>query len=165
MMGPFTCKLRDHPIQGRSLAELSQRHRLFRDWTGLTALEFPLGVVRDEAGEVVAMISFEGRVWEVGCREVTASASADDAAMRALWRERQAEHYAAGPTPPGCLYDPYAEVAPVSREAELIAALEAIQRLLKDWPTERALTALGSERATTKKREARAICAKALRCE
>lgn len=50
-----------------------------------------------------------------------------------------------------------------NREKELIVALEAVQALLIDWPTMRALTALGSERATEKKLAARKIIAEVLK--
>ncbi len=48
------------------------------------------------------------------------------------------------------------------REQELIEALEAVQALLADWPTMRALSALGAEKATEKKLAARRIIAEAL---
>lgn len=48
------------------------------------------------------------------------------------------------------------------REAELTKALEDLQALLIDWPTMRALSALGAQKATEKKLAARAIIEKAL---
>lgn len=52
-----------------------------------------------------------------------------------------------------------------SREAQLTRALEQIEALLKDWPTMRALSASGAEKATENKLAARSICAGALRGE
>jgi hypothetical protein len=50
-----------------------------------------------------------------------------------------------------------------TREQELTAALRNIEALLADWPTMRALSALGAERATANKNEAKAIIAAALK--
>jgi hypothetical protein len=47
-------------------------------------------------------------------------------------------------------------------EKELIDALKAVQELLGDWPTMRALSALGAEKATANKRAARKIIADAI---
>lgn len=54
------------------------------------------------------------------------------------------------------------EFAMTDREKELTAALQAIQSLLDDWPTMRALSASGAEKATANKVEARRIIADAL---
>lgn len=48
------------------------------------------------------------------------------------------------------------------REIELTEALKAIGELLADWPTMRALSAVGAERATAKKIAARKIIDEAL---
>lgn len=49
-----------------------------------------------------------------------------------------------------------------TNELELIEALLAVQALLVDWPTMRALSAVGAEKATANKLAARKIVADAL---
>lgn len=45
---------------------------------------------------------------------------------------------------------------------DLLATLKAVEELLADWPTMRALSALGSEKATANKIKARELIAAAI---
>lgn len=47
-------------------------------------------------------------------------------------------------------------------EKQIIERMEALQELLSDWPTMRALSAYGAEKATANKVEARKIVAEVL---